>query len=32
MIIYQIYPSQWGNLKNITAKAGYYKDLGVEAI
>lgn len=32
MIIYQIYPSQWGSLKNITEKAEYYKDLGVEAI
>ncbi len=32
MVIVQIYPSQWGSLKNITAKAEYYKDLGVEAI
>lgn len=31
-MIMQIYPSQWGKLKNITAKAEYYKDLGVEMI
>lgn len=31
-VIMQIYPSQWGKLKNITAKAEYYKDLGVEMI
>lgn len=32
MIMYQIYPSQWGSLKNITAKMDYFRDMGYDAL